>query len=56
MAYRLALPVELSWIHDVFHVSMLCKYISNPSHILETSAVKVKDDLSYEEQPVQILD
>ena len=56
VAYRLALPMELSRIHDVFHVSMLRKYISDPSHILETPTVEVKEDLSYEEQPVQILD
>ena len=34
MAYRLVLPSELSRIHPVFHVSMLRKYISDPSHIL----------------------
>ena len=56
VAYRLALPMELSRIHDVFHISMLRKYISDPSHILETTTVEVKEDLSYEEQPVQILD
>ena len=48
--------MELSRIHDVFHVSMLRKYISDTSHILETPTVEVKEDLSYEEQPVQILD
>ena len=56
VAYRLALPMELSRIHDVFHVSMLRKYISDPSHILETTTVEVKEYLSYEEQLVQILD
>ena len=34
VAYRLVLPLELSRIHPVFHVSMLRKYISDPSHIL----------------------
>ena len=55
VAYRLVLPMELSQIHNVFIVSMLRKYISDPSHILETPTVEVKDDLSYEEQAVQIL-
>ena len=34
MAYRLALPPELSKLHDVFHVSRLQKYRFNGSHIL----------------------
>ncbi|KAL5857962.1 hypothetical protein ACOSQ3_005420 [Xanthoceras sorbifolium] len=32
VAYRLALPHELEKIHNVFHVSMLRKYRSDPSH------------------------
>ncbi|BBG95481.1 cold shock domain protein 1 [Prunus dulcis] len=56
VAYRLALPAELSRVHDVFHVSMLRKYMSDPSHILEHQPVELEEDLSYEEQPVQILD
>ncbi|XP_060674303.1 uncharacterized protein LOC132804256 [Ziziphus jujuba] len=46
---------ELSRVHDVFHISMLRKYISDPSHVLETPEIELRDDLSYEEQPVQIL-
>ncbi|KAJ8763080.1 hypothetical protein K2173_023285 [Erythroxylum novogranatense] len=56
LAYRLALPPELSQIHDVFHMSMLRRYRSDPSHIIQTSEVQLRDDLSYEEQPVEILD
>ena len=55
MAYRLELPKELSRVHNVFHISMLRKYISDPSHVLEAPEIELKDDLSYEEQPVQIL-
>ena len=35
VAYRLALPPELLGIHDVFHVSMLRRYRSDPSHVLQ---------------------
>ncbi|KAL5561714.1 hypothetical protein UlMin_031461 [Ulmus minor] len=56
VAYRLALPPELSSVHNIFHVSMLRKYISDPSHVLEYEPIEVHEDLSYEEQPVQILD
>ncbi|XP_034208150.1 uncharacterized protein LOC117621704 [Prunus dulcis] len=56
LAYRLALRSKLSRLHDVFHVFMLWKYISDHSHVLESQLIELKDDLSYVEQPVQILD
>ncbi|KAJ8753314.1 hypothetical protein K2173_019713 [Erythroxylum novogranatense] len=56
LAYRLALPPELSQIHDVFHFSMLRRYRSDPSHIIQATEVQLIDDLSYEEIPVEILD
>ena len=34
LASKLKLPPELSRIHDTFHVSMLRKYIPDPSHVL----------------------
>ena len=52
VAYRLDLPEELSRVHNVFHISMLRKYISDPSHVLETPEIELRDELSYEEQPV----
>ena len=55
MAYRLDLSEKLSQVHNVFHISMLRKYIYDPSHVLETPEIELRDDLSYEEQPVQIL-
>ena len=56
MAYRLVLPPELSWIHPVFHVSMLRKYISDPSHVLQPQAVELSEDLMYKEYPVALVD
>ncbi|KAK4738510.1 hypothetical protein R3W88_002207 [Solanum pinnatisectum] len=41
---------------SVFHISMLKKCIGDPSLILPTESIKIKDNLSYEEIPVQILD
>ena len=54
--YRLDLPLELSMVHNVFHVSMLCKYIPDPSHVLRDQPVELKDNLTYKEQPMQIVD
>ena len=56
MAYRLELPSELSQIHNIFHVSMLKKYVPDLSHILETPPIKLEEDLSFEVQPVAIID
>ena len=56
VAYMLRLPPELTKIHDVFHVSMLRKYIVDPSHVLRDQPVELKEDLTYEERPVQIVD
>ena len=56
VAYRLILPHELSRIHLVFHVSMLRKYIPDPSHVLQPQMVELNEDLSYEEYPVAIVD
>ena len=41
VAYRLALPLELAKLHDVFHVSMLRRYRSDTSHILPVQDMKV---------------
>ncbi|KAJ9177062.1 hypothetical protein P3X46_012315 [Hevea brasiliensis] len=55
LAYRLALPLELARIHSVFHVSMLRRYRSDPSHVLQVEEIEVNPDLSYEEEPIKIL-
>ena len=56
VAYKLQLPAEMSTIHNVFHVSMLKKYIPNPDHVLMPQTIQVQVDLSYEEKPMEILD
>ena len=50
VAYRLELPLELSHIHNVFHVLTLRKYVSNPSHILEALRIELNEDLSFKVQ------
>ena len=43
VAYRLALPPSLARIHDVFHVSVLRKYIPDITHVLNWNALQVVD-------------
>lgn len=54
VAYRVALPPSLSLVHDVFHISMLRKYVSDPTHVLSYEGLELDQDLTYEEKPVQI--
>ncbi|XP_052489828.1 uncharacterized protein LOC128042506 [Gossypium raimondii] len=56
VAYQLELPSELDQIHDVFHVSMLRHYCSDPTCIVPVKEIVVRPDLTFEEEPVQILD
>ena len=56
IAYWLRLPPELAIIHDVFRVSMLRKYIADPSHVLRDQLLELKENLTYDERPVQIVD
>ena len=56
VAYRLALPLSLSSVLEVFHVSMLWKYTSDPTHIVDWGELVVDADGTFEEGPVRIMD
>ncbi|KAA3480573.1 DNA/RNA polymerases superfamily protein [Gossypium australe] len=55
VAYCLALPSELEKIHDVFHVSMLRRYHSDPSYVILPSEVEIQSDMAYGKEPIKIL-
>ena len=56
VTYRLELLRDLEHIHDVFHVSMLWKYISDPSYVLEAPPIELREDLYFKVQIVWIVD
>jgi len=56
VAYQICLSLFLSNLHNVFHVSQLRKYISDPSHVIRPNTVQLKNNLTFDAMPVQILD
>ncbi|WMV09629.1 hypothetical protein MTR67_003014 [Solanum verrucosum] len=56
VAYELELPTELAAVHPVFHISLLKKCVGDPTSIVPLESVVVKDSLTSEEVPIEILD
>ena len=56
MAYQLELPESLSGVHDLFHVSKLKKCLHVPEEQIPLEELTVKEDLTYEEFSVKILE
>ena len=52
----MTLPAQLSEMHDVFHVSMLRKCLSDATPVVNLEDIEVKDGVTYEEQLVSTLD
>ncbi|WMV37997.1 hypothetical protein MTR67_031382 [Solanum verrucosum] len=56
VAYELEVPTELAAVHPIFHISLLKKCVGDPTSIVPLEIVVMKDSLTYEEVPVDILD
>ena len=56
MAFRVALPLDLAGTHDVFHISMLRKYVPNLDLEVEYKPLKIQEGLRDTEEPVKIMD
>ena len=55
VVYILALPPDLEKTHNVFLVPMLRRYRLDPSHVVSSETIKLRSDLTYEEELVEIL-
>lgn len=55
IAYLVVLLLDLASMHDVFHVSMLWKYIPNPNYVILYESLEIQEGLTYEEVPVRIM-
>ncbi|XP_070019653.1 uncharacterized protein [Nicotiana sylvestris] len=56
VAYKLELPASMTLVHPVFHVSMLRGYVHDHAHIVSPEVVEINDGLTYDKEPVEILD
>ena len=56
VVYRLALPPQYAKLHDVFHISMLRKYIPYETHVIKYDTLEIQADLSFEEKPIRIVE
>ncbi|WMV13869.1 hypothetical protein MTR67_007254 [Solanum verrucosum] len=53
VAYELEL---LAAVHPVFHISLLKNCVADRASIVPLESVAVKDSLTYEDVPIEILD
>jgi hypothetical protein len=56
VAYQLELPPQLSNVHGVFHISQLKKCMCVSKEHIPMEDLDAKEDLSYQEYPVKILE
>ncbi|KAA3483854.1 DNA/RNA polymerases superfamily protein [Gossypium australe] len=55
VAYCLVLPSELEEIQNVFHVSMLRRYRSYPSHVISLTDIEIQPGKGCNEELIRIL-
>jgi hypothetical protein len=55
VAYMLALPAYMT-LHNVFHVSLLNKYVPDANHVIDWTVIQVEPEGVLQVHPVRILD
>eukprot|EP00253_Pinus_taeda_P015651 PITA_15651 len=55
VSYQLALPSHIR-VHNVFHVSVLKKYVYDPRHIISWQDIQVEPEGEFMVEPVNMLD
>jgi hypothetical protein len=55
VAYMIALPASMS-IHNVFHVSLLNKYIPDANHVIDWNVIQVEQEGAIQVHLLHIMD
>ena len=55
IAYQFALPANMR-IHNVFHISLLKKYIHDPTHMIDWNLVQVEPEREFQVEPLRIME
>jgi hypothetical protein len=55
VAYMIAFPTSM-YVHNVFHVSLLKKYIPDANHVIDWNVIQVEQEGTFQVHPVRILD
>jgi hypothetical protein len=55
-SYQVELPVKLSGVHNVFHVSQLKRCLKPPTDVVIKDTIPLEPDLMYKTYPIKILD
>jgi hypothetical protein len=56
MSYQVELPVRLSGVHNVFHVSQLKRCLKPPTDVVIEDIIPLEPDLMYNARPTNVLD
>ena len=55
VSYMIAFPASM-YVHNVFHVSLLKKYIPNANHVIDWNVIQVEQEIIFQVHLVRILD
>jgi hypothetical protein len=55
-SYQVELPAKLAWVHNVFHVSQLKRWLKPPTDVVIEDTIPLEPDLMYKAYPIKILD
>ena len=54
VAYKFALPSHIK-VHDVFHVSLLKKYVHDPTHVIDWNVIQVEPEGEFLPEPLRVV-